>query len=164
MTWVLVDQAALGALLRRAWDMFVLLAEDSGFEEMNLEPTSELVVLACQAGLPIPGPLKPGTLPPPPPQHHFDVGRVFELMDQCMERMGGRIDQGTAMGGTYRAEGDPRLRCVEDGKVVYTSMEQAEAAARRISDRQPMKAYRGPQCGHYHVSRVKRVDLPHDFR
>lgn len=163
MSWVLVDRNALDALLRRAWDMFVLLAEQSGYEEMNLEPGSELVVLACQAGLPIPGPLKPGTLPPAPPQHHFDVGKVFDLMDQCMGRLGGRLDEGEATAGTYRANGDPRLRCIKDGKVVYTSQEAAEHVAGRISTRQPMKAYRG-RCGHHHVSRVRRIELPEGFK
>lgn len=135
MTHVLVDRDALGRLLVKAWDMFELLAEDSGYTEVTLEPESELVTLAVQAGLQIPGPLRPGTVPPPPPHRRFRGG--------------------TPLAGWYRAEGDERIRCEADAKVIYGTMEQAESAARLISSRQPMKAYLG-DCGHYHVARRKK--------
>lgn len=124
-TLVLVDRDALAQLLTRAWDMFVCLADESGYAECDLLAGSELVTLACQAGLPIPGPLAPGEVPPPP----------------------------TAS--TYRERDDNRLRCCADGKVVFLSEQSAREAAERITnDRQPMKWYRGP-CGHHHVSRIK---------
>jgi hypothetical protein len=89
---------------------------------MYMDPRDEVVTLAVQAGLQIPGPLTPGTVPPAP--------------------------------SFFRKEGDARLRCVQDGKVVYTSMEAAEHAATLVGRRQPMRAYRG-NCGHFHLSRDK---------
>lgn len=52
--------------------------------------------------------------------------------------------------------GKPKTRCVDCGKVVFETLELAEARALQISERQPMMAYLGPTCGHYHVSRKKR--------
>lgn len=135
MTYVLVDRDQLDKLLKRTWEMFELLAEEAGYTERNLTPDSELVTLAVQAGLLIPGPLQPGTVPPPPPHRRFRGG--------------------TPLAGWYRAEGDERIRCEADAKVIYGTMEQAESAARLISSRQPMKAYQG-DCGHYHVARRKK--------
>jgi hypothetical protein len=71
VTHALVDKDALNRLLRKSWEMFELLAEDSGYTERYLEPDSELVTLAVQAGLQIPGPLAPGTVPPAPPHRRF---------------------------------------------------------------------------------------------
>jgi hypothetical protein len=115
--------------------MFELLAEDSGYTERTLEPESELVTLAVEAGLPIPGPMAPGSAPPVPPKHRFASAADRVLMAP-----------------TYRTEGDHRLRCEADAKVVYTSMDQAAHAASAISGREPMKPYLG-RCGHYHVAR-----------
>lgn len=131
MTLVPVDREALASLLRRTWDMFTILAEDSGYESVDLLADSELVQLACQAGLPIPGPMAPGEVPPAPPVH---LGRLTSP--------------------TYR-ELDGRLRCLECGKVVYGNSAQAKEAASRITGaRQAMRWYIG-ECGHYHLSRVK---------
>lgn len=160
MSLVLVSREALERLLTRSWSMFELLAEDSGYKTRTLEPESELVTLAVEAGLLIPGPLTPGTVPPAPPQHHFDVQRVFELMDACVEHLeadGVDLSEHVdLLASTYRAEGDPRLRCMADTKVIYGTEEQAQAAASRISGRQPMRHYQG-HCGHWHVSRDKKV-------
>jgi hypothetical protein len=132
MTLVVVDRDALDRLLVRAWSMFTLLADESGYSEVNLEPSSELVTLAVQAGLRIPGPLAPDTLPPAPPVY---FGRL------------------TAP--TYRdADGDS-LRCTECGKVVYGNKKQAGKAAAQIAERQEMRTYLGG-CGHWHLSRDKR--------
>lgn len=158
MTLVLVDRDALDALLREMVDLREAYAIEGGAlapskgEVMYLDPRDKVVTLAVQAGLLIPGPLEPGTVPPVPPNHPFDPDRVFTIMRECEAR----LDElgGERMAATYRADDDPRLRCVEDGKVVYTSMEAAEHAAKRISGRQPMRAYHG-RCGHYHVSRIK---------
>jgi hypothetical protein len=129
MTLVLVDREELDNLLRKAWTMFELLADDSGYEQRYLHPNSELVTLAVQAGLQIPGPMEPGTVPPAPPP-----SRVVGL---CQ---------------TYRVNGDPRLRCTRDQKVVYTTEAKAVHAAELITLReQPMRAYLGP-CGHWHLT------------
>lgn len=138
MTYVLVDRDQLDKLLKRTWEMFELLAEESGYTERNLTPDSELVTLAVQAGLLIPGPLQPGTVPPAPPKHRFGTDNDRVLMTP-----------------TYRTKGDLRLRCEADAKVVYTSMEAASHAAGLISGREAMKAYLG-DCGHFHVARRKR--------
>jgi len=131
VTQVPVNRDALAALIQRAWDLFVCLADESGYEIVDLLPESELVQLACQAGLPIPGPMAPGTVPPAPPPY---LGRLTSP--------------------TYR-ELDGRLRCVECGKVVYGNSAQAKEAASRITGaRQAMRWYIG-ECGHYHLSRVK---------
>jgi hypothetical protein len=107
----------------------------------HLYPGDAVLTLAVEAGLPLPAPMKPGTVPPAPPNHYDsdEPGRPF----------GGTV---VPTAGTYRQGGDHRLRCVNDGKVIFTSMGQAESAAERISAREPMKAYLG-RCGHYHVSR-----------
>jgi hypothetical protein len=132
MTQVPVDRDALARLLDRAWDMFQILAEDAGYEHADLEAGSEIVTLACQAGLPLPGPLAPGHVPPAPPPW---LGRL------------------TAP--TYRDAGDGRLRCTGCGKVVFGNQGTAGKAAAAISgDRQPMRTYIGP-CGHWHLSRIK---------
>lgn len=46
-----------------------------------------------------------------------------------------------------------RMRCVVCGKIAYPSQEVAREAVRRISEREPMRYYRGKACGHFHVSR-----------
>jgi hypothetical protein len=123
---VLVDREALEALLREMVDLREAYAIEGGAlrasqgEVLYLDPSDEVVTLA---GLMIPGPLTPGTVPPAPP--------------------------------FFYKEGDARLRCTQDGKVIYTSMEAAEHAATLIGRRQPMRAYCG-NCGHYHVSRDKQ--------
>jgi hypothetical protein len=139
MTLVAVDRAALARLLGKTWDMFLMLAEEAGFEKGDLEAGSELVLLAVQAGLPIPGPMAPGHLPPPPPEY---------------------LDQLTAP--TYRDHED-KLRCCKCKKVVYGNQAQAHKAVQQIYKRQPMKWYRGG-CGHYHLSSIKRINLPPDFK
>jgi hypothetical protein len=133
VTHALVNKVALDGLIRKAWEMFTLLAEDSGYTEVTLEPESELVTLAVQAGLLIPGPLAPGTVPPAPPH--------------------GRFQGGTPVALCYRGE-DAKLRCSVDAKVVYGSKAQAAKAAAQIAERHPMKVYQGP-CGHWHLSTVK---------
>lgn len=133
MTHALVDKRKLDQLLRKAWDMFTLLAEDSGYEQVYLEPESELVTIAVQAGLMIPGPMAPGTVPPPPPHARFQGGSPLGL---C-----------------YRGS-DNKLRCALDAKVVYGTKAQAGKAAAQIGDRHPMRVYQGP-CGHWHLSTVK---------
>jgi hypothetical protein len=138
MTQVLVDKHALDALLREMVDLREAYAIEGGAlrqsqgEVMYLDPDDEVVVLAVQAGIVIPGPLAPGTVPPVPPAHHEGV---------CAP--------------TFRADGGRQLRCVPCGKVVYTNIRGAEAACRLIAERQAMRPYLGA-CGHYHVSRVKK--------
>lgn len=129
MTHALVDRKVLERLLKRAYHMGLKL-----HGEVSLSPDDELVSLAVQAGLLIPGPLDPGKVPPPPPHRRFRGG--------------------VPLAGLYRAEGDPRIRCMEDAKVVYGTMREAEHAAALISQRRVMRAYQG-MCGHYHVARVK---------
>jgi hypothetical protein len=135
MTQVLVDRDALAQMLKECYDLMVAYAVEGGAlrpsqgEQLTLESGSPLVVLAVQAGLPIPGPMEPGTVPPAPP-----VG---------------------PKAGVYYAFDDARPRCSEDGKVIYTTLRHAQHAARKISEaRQPMRAYLSG-CGHYHLSRVK---------
>lgn len=111
--------------------MFECLADESGYTEVNLEPSSELVTLAVEAGLPIPGPMAPDTVPPAPP-----------------------VWGGSLCAPTYRDDED-KLRCVGCGKVVYGTHGAGHRAAKEISSRQPMRAYLGP-CGHYHISRDKQ--------
>ncbi len=134
MTLVLVDQYALGQLIREMYDLRLSAAEmvvNDGMVEY-LDPRDELVTLAVQAGLPLPGPMQPGTAPPPPPEQ-LPASNVAPV---------------------HRAP-DGRLRCTECGKVVYTSLSKAEHAASTISRREAMRAYHG-RCGHYHVSRVRK--------
>jgi hypothetical protein len=136
VTLVLVDQDLLAQLIESEYANRHEIAVEGGCatlwedEWRFLDPDDVLVTLAVQAGLPIPGPL---TGPPPAPPSRRVVG----------------------LSSTYKDEGDNRLRCTADGKVVYTSREQAERAATKISQRQPMLAYLG-RCGHYHVSRDRR--------
>lgn len=127
MTLVLVDRAALEDLIDEAWGNERCYAS-------TLEPSDPVCRVAVQAGIPLPGPMQAGTVPPPP--------------------MLARFMGGVPTAATYRAEGDVRLRCEQDAKVVYTSMEQAQHAAHRISERTPMQAYFGA-CGHFHVARIK---------
>jgi hypothetical protein len=132
---VLVHRDVLARLLTKSWEMFVGLAEMSQYPEINLESDSELVILAVQAGLLIPGPMAPGHVPPPPP--------------------GRRFQGGTPLAATYRAPGDERLRCEVCAKVVFPTENHAAAAARNIAARRPMRYYLGPTCGHWHVTRRK---------
>jgi hypothetical protein len=125
MILVLVDREQLDQLISTAHD---------ATDQAPLASDDPIVTLAVQAGLPIPGPMLPGSLPPAPPLINDKLSNVCAT--------------------TFRHPNDARLRCAEDGKVVYTSMGQAEHAAERISGRQPMQAYLG-RCGHYHVSRIK---------
>jgi hypothetical protein len=154
VTLVLVSREALAELLVETYKVmgeYAAKADRSAMWEEELRflyPESPLVTLAVEAGLPVPGPLVPGTVPPPPPTKHYDAGVVHELLEKHYS-----AHQGTTAS-TYRTGNDPRLRCSDDSKVVYTSMEHAEHAAGKISERQPMRAYLG-QCGHYHVSRRK---------
>lgn len=137
MTYALVSRDALDALLREMVDLREAYAVEGGAlapsrgEVMYLDPRDEVVTLAVEAGVVIPGQLTPGTVPPAPPVWASGV---------CAP--------------TYRADGGRQLRCVACGKVVYTNLQAAEAACRLISERQAMRSYLGP-CGHYHVSRVK---------
>jgi hypothetical protein len=124
----LVDRDALEDLIDSCYSM--LSGSYTPDIQDVLQPDDPIVVVSVDAGLRIPGP----TAGPPPPPPWY--GGVCAL--------------------TYRAEGDSRLRCFEDGKVVYTSMDSAQSAADLISQREPMRAYLGPKCGHYHVSRRKR--------
>ncbi len=133
---VLVSRDALGSLLRKTWDMFGLLAEESGYTETNLESGSELVTLAVQAGLPIPGPMAPGHVPPAPPAYRFRGG--------------------TPVGPVYRVDGDCRLRCELDAKVVFPTKAQAVAATQRITGTQ-MYHYLGA-CGHWHLTRQPQTN------
>ena len=132
---VLVDREALAALLFDAYQMRQEIAVEGGCasrwetEWRFLEPDDTLVTLAVQAGLPIPGPMAPGHMPPPPP-----VG---------------------PKAGVYYAFDDARPRCTEDGKVIYKTLSHAQHAAKAITrERQAMRAYLGG-CGHFHLSRVK---------
>lgn len=140
---VLVDKDQLETLLMGDYEFRREIAVEGGCaskwdeEWQFLDPDDVLVTLAVQAGLLVPGPMKPGTVPPAPPAWRF----------------ASHLDRFTCAA-TYRTKKDPRLRCEADAKVVYTTLEQAAHAASLISGRQPMKAYLGP-CGHYHVSRRK---------
>lgn len=133
MTLVLVTKELLDTALRTAYACRQDTTEPGCF--MYLDGDDFLVTLAVEAGLKVPGPLRPGTIPPPPPQHRFSNGFEHRV---CAA--------------TYRTPGDRRLRCEADAKVVYTSPEKAESAAATISGREPMRAYLGT-CGHYHVAR-----------
>jgi hypothetical protein len=151
---VLVGRESLGYLLEDLWA--VLSGAETPGIITHLAPDDPLVTVAVMAGLPIPGPMCPGTVPPPPPEHQYDHDRVVQLLDKCIEILEARAEvPGELCATTYRAEGDPRLRCAHDGKVVYGSMSSAQSAADLISQREPMKCYLGP-CGHYHVSRRNR--------
>jgi hypothetical protein len=138
MTLVLVDRDALEQLIQGDYANREEIAIEGGCASLwdadwrFLDPDDVLVTLAVQAGLQVPGPLKG---PPPAPPMINDT-----LSNRCAQ--------------TFRHPNDRRLRCAEDGKVVYTSSGQAEHAAQRISSRQPMRSYLG-RCGHYHVSRNK---------
>lgn len=115
-------------------DLEEMMAEAVGNERCyagTLHEGDAVLRVAVQAGIPLPLPMKAGMVPPPPPP-----GRV-------------------ALAGCYRAEGDGRLRCIEDGKVIYGTAAAASSAAKKISDREPMKGYTGT-CGHHHVSRRKK--------
>jgi hypothetical protein len=139
VTLVLVDRDALEALLREMVDLREAYAIEGGavtkWSEgepvMYLDPRDEVVTLAVQAGLQIPGPLAPDTLPPAPPVY---FGRL------------------TAP--TYRDPDEGALRCTECGKVVYGNQKQAGKAAAQIAERQEMRTYLG-RCGHWHLSRRK---------
>jgi hypothetical protein len=170
VTLVLVSREALGLLLTETYTLMHSFAVEGGCyseweaEWKYLEPGSPLVTLAVEAGLPLPGPMEPGSAPPPPPRHPFDPGEVFRIMatigesEELVARAEEQLSSPAAcdvrelVARVYRTEDDPRLRCAEDGKVAYTTKENAEAAAHRISEREPMRAYLG-DCGHYHVSR-----------
>jgi hypothetical protein len=132
---VLVDKAVLDKLLRKAWDMFELLAEDSGYTERYLEPESELVMLAVQAGLRIPGPMAPGTVPPAPPH--------------------GRFQGSVPCAPCFRDERG-KVRCSADGKVIYGTQSAASKAVALIAQRHPMRVYLGP-CGHWHLSTDRKA-------
>jgi hypothetical protein len=145
VTLVLVSRDALEDAIE---ELYAIVSGDFTPDiHRELAPDDSIVTLAVQAGIRIPGPLRPGTVPPPPPS-----GPMQEAVAAVQRDGLGQMEGLTS--GTYRKFNDPRLRCVEDEKVVYTSMEQAEHAAKRISDRQPMRAYLG-RCGHYHVSRIR---------
>lgn len=132
---VLVHREPLEQLLAKAWDMFELLAEQSGYDQCDLLSDSELVILAVQAGLPIPGPMAPGSYPPAPPAYRFRGG--------------------VPLAAVYRCDGDNRLRCELDAKVVFGTEAQAVAAKHRVDSRQKMYHYQGP-CGHWHLTRRKQ--------
>lgn len=51
--------------------------------------------------------------------------------------------------------GKLKLRCRQDGKVVYPDEAEATLRAQQISERTPMYPYLG-KCGHWHVSRTLR--------
>jgi hypothetical protein len=150
VTLVLVTKEALAELLEESYSLTEALAVEGGAlrpsqgERIELLPSEPMVTLAVEAGVQIPGPMLSGTVPPAPPEHQTSV-RVTEVPADS---------DGVQHAPTFRKLNDQRLRCTEDGKVVYTSMEQAEHAAKRISEREPMTCYRG-RCGHYHVSRKK---------
>jgi hypothetical protein len=127
---VLVSRSVLEEVLEQAMGNERVYAD-------QLEPGDPVLTIAVQAGLPLPAPMKQGTVPPAPPCHRF-ASHLDRLV--CAA--------------TYRTKSDPRLRCEADAKVVYTNPEQAAAAARAISGRTPMQWYLGP-CGHYHVARRK---------
>lgn len=123
---VLVSRAVLEQVLDQAWN------NELAYPMGQLEPGDAVLTLAVEAGLPLPAPMKPGTVPPAPPQY---VGQL------------------TAR--TYRQAHDHRLRCVDCGKVVYSTAKSAAHAAESISVREPMYPYLG-NCGHYHVSRRRK--------
>jgi len=127
---VLVHREPLEQLLNKSWAMFQLLAEESGYDTCDLLPDSELVILAVQASILIPGLMAPGHYPPAPPAYRFRGG--------------------TPLAAVYRAPGDNRLRCEADAKVVFCNEAQAIAATRRTAQR--MYYYQGP-CGHWHLTR-----------
>jgi hypothetical protein len=169
MTLVLVTKEALAELIAEAYELMEALAVEGGAlrpsqgERIELSPEDPVVIVAVEAGIQLPGPMVPGMVPPVPPTHLFDINKVTELMEQCVEILEQQASHelneydgsdGVHHATTYRRFNDQRLRCTEDGKVVYTSMEQAERAAKKISEREPMTCYRG-RCGHYHVSRKK---------
>ncbi len=53
-------------------------------------------------------------------------------------------------------EPDLRLRCSHDDKVVFETRADAKRSADHATARGTrMKAYCGPQCGHWHTSRVR---------
>jgi hypothetical protein len=51
--------------------------------------------------------------------------------------------------------GKPKVRCAGCDKVAYPDEETAQLRARQISEREPMRHYRG-RCGHWHVARIRR--------
>ncbi len=135
---VLVDRTLLRDLLREAYGSREEIAIEGGaYTEWHadwkyLQPDDHIVMLAVQAGIVISAPL--AAPPPAPPIARFRGGEP------------------TAP--TYRAEGDNRLRCSADAKVVYCTEAQAVSASGLIGQRQRMKHYQGA-CGHWHVARVK---------
>lgn len=48
-----------------------------------------------------------------------------------------------------------RQRCTKCHKVAYPDQHTAETAAQRISERTPMRAYKGRTCGWWHVTTKK---------
>jgi hypothetical protein len=145
VTLVLVSREALEKLLRD----FYHTNHDTSADVVTLHPADPIVTVAVEAGILIPGPMAPGTVPPAP----------YPYFKEVVDVVGGLVSAAVWLGEvtapTYRADDDPRLRCTEDGKVVYTSIEAAEHAASKISEREPMRAYLG-RCGHYHVSRRRK--------
>lgn len=129
---VLVSRDALEKLIAECYDVWAGRVTPDIAE--HLHPSDPIVTLAVEAAIRIPGPMAPGTAPPAPPLVNDP------LSNACAQ--------------TFRHPSDHRLRCADDGKVVYTSMGKAEHAASRIAERQAMRAYLG-RCGHYHVSRVR---------
>jgi hypothetical protein len=133
VTLVVVDRDTLEDFIREMYDLRQAYALEGGAAGINdeLDARDELVRLACAGGIPLPGPLMEGHVPPAPPPW---LGRLTSP--------------------TYR-EPDGRLRCTGCGKVVYGNQAQAKEAAGRITGaRQAMRWYIG-ECGHYHLSRVK---------
>jgi hypothetical protein len=100
MTQVVVDRNALAGLIREMYGLRIAYTVEGGAVEqwvdgepvIYLDPRDELVTLAVQAGVLIPGPLKPGTVPPAPPQHKWVghpnigtiVGSVYRVTRGCV--------------------------------------------------------------------------------
>ncbi len=127
---VLVHRDPLERLIRDAWD--IGSGRVTPDIRTHLEGDSDIVVVAVQAGILVPGPL--AGPPPPPPARRFRGG--------------------TPVGGVYRAEGDARLRCELDAKVVFPTEAQAVSATRLITSTR-MYHYLGP-CGHWHLTRQRQ--------
>lgn len=51
--------------------------------------------------------------------------------------------------------GKMKTRCVVCGKVTYPDQQTAESRATMISERTPMRAYKGSECHHWHVCRIR---------
>lgn len=130
MKHVLVDKAALERLLLDDWNMRHTL-----WGELSLSPDDPLVTVAVQAGLRIPAPMDPGTVPPAPPV--------------------GRFQGGTPCAPCFRDERG-KVRCSADGKVIYGTESAASKAVALIAQRHPMKVYQGP-CGHWHLATDRKA-------